>query len=108
MDFVALDTEEEYNRLRDLLSSNAAMASHLTYIGGMTTDPRNHKWYWLNTGKRIMYPLKWAPNEPTNSGDEFCLLFEKRSGNQFYNHDGACHTNYGKFICQKENLSAVF
>lgn len=108
MEFFSMDTEDEYNRLRQLLASNAAMVKKYIYVGAMTTDPRNHKWYWLNSGKRITYPMKWAANEPTNAGLEFCLYFEKVAGNQFHFHDGSCTAKIGKFICQKENLAAVF
>lgn len=52
--------------------------------------------------------MKWAKNEPTNAGEEFCLVLEKVAGAEFHFHDGSCVTNHGKFICQKEIVSTVF
>lgn len=109
MEFVSMDTEKEYNRLIELLASNAAMVGQYNYVGAMTRDPRNQKWYWLNSGRRITYPIKWAANEPTDAGEQFCLYLEKVAGNQFHFHDGSCTSlGLGKFICQKESLAAVF
>lgn len=103
MEFLSLETLEEATFFLALSDKNIAHFDDLTHIGATTTVGRNpDKWYWVNSGKRIDFNLKYAPGEPNFAGNvEFCLSVGKNPGN-FMFHDLNCYGAYEKkFVCQK-------
>lgn len=103
MEFLSLETLEEANFFLILGDKNIAHFDDLTHVGATTTVGRSSdKWYWVNSGKRVDFTLKFAPGEPNFGGNvEFCLSVGKYPGN-FMFHDLNCYGAYEKkFVCQK-------
>lgn len=66
MDYLSLDTEKEYNHVLQLLKNDAANIPQWLYIGAITEEAGSqNNWYWVSSGNRITFPLKWAANQPT-------------------------------------------
>lgn len=109
MDFVSLETETEANSFLEICKKNANSFDSFTHIGALTTVAKSHdKWYWVNSGRRITYPIKWSPGQPDNSaGGERCLSIIKQTNNSFLFNDLECsniHTHYFNFVCQQEHI----
>lgn len=105
MDYLSLDSEEEYKELLDLLKKDAENLPQWLYIGMITKEARSqNNWYSVSTGNRIAFPLKWASDQPSNHppGQEYCMTFEKQPDNNFLIHDCPCNANLGKFVCQQK------
>lgn len=103
MESLSLETKTETDNFFNLLTKNAPLLDELTHIGGVTTVLKaNDKWYWVNSGKKVNYTMKFTPGTPDGAG--YCLSAQKR-GTEFYFKDIPCHTNYEmKFICQRDEL----
>ena len=106
MDVLSLDSESEANYFLNLLNKKASWFDQYTHVGGMTLKGGSRsEWYWVNSGARINYPIKWGKGEPDNDSGEYCLSIVK-SGNNFYFNDIMCEKGSNlKFICQREVLS---
>lgn len=106
MDYLSMDSEDEYKHVLQLLKDNAASIPQWLYIGAITKEARskNH-WYWVSSGNHITFPLNWAANQPNNHppSKEYCMTFEKQGNNNFLIHDCPCNVNLCKFICQQKN-----
>lgn len=88
MDVLSLETEEEADDFLKLCHRQPELFEDLTNIGGMSLEgkSRDH-WYWVKSGNRIVYPMKFAVGEPNNcGGQEYCLtIFKYRTQGFFYN-----------------------
>lgn len=106
METLSLETLDESNAFLNLCLNNANLFESHTHIGAVTTEGKSlNKWYWVNSGKRIDYSLKFLPGQPDFwASAEFCLGLEKRT-ESFYFIDINCHGVYElKFICQKVEM----
>lgn len=103
MEALSLETKTEAENFFDLLTKNHQQLEELTHIGGVTSVLRaSDKWYWVNSGKKVNYTMKFHPGHPDGAG--YCLSAQKR-GSEFYFKDLPCHSNYElKFICQRDEL----
>lgn len=103
MESLSLETKAETDNFWNLLTKNTQHIEELTHIGGVVTTLRaTDAWYWVNSGKKANYPLKFAPGTPDGNG--YCLAILKR-GTEFFFKDITCHTHYEiKFICQRDEL----
>lgn len=104
MDVLSLETSTEAEVFLGLCQGSASLFEKFTHIGGITLAPKHlSTWYWVDSGKRIEYPLKFAANQPDNFNNiEYCLSIQKEPGDVFAFNDIECNTNYEvKFICQK-------
>lgn len=103
---MSLETLNEANSFLTLCEQNIALFEDWTHIGAYTSVGKSlDKWYWVNSGKRVDYPLKFAVNQPDFAGaSEFCLAMGKRPGAFTFN-DIYCSTYYeSKFVCQKTDF----
>lgn len=110
MEFLSLDTLEEANYFLDMCLKNPIPFEQFTHIGGVTLLGKSlDKWYWVNSGKRIDYSMKFLPGQPDFYASlEFCLALEKRP-ESFYFVDIYCQGLYeAKFICQKNEYWIKF
>lgn len=106
MEIVSLETLNEANSFFTLCDKNIGLFEEFTHVGGFTSVGKSlDKWYWVNSGRRIDFPLKFAPNQPDFAGNaEFCMSVVKRPGG-FVFSDVYCTTYYeNKFICQKTDF----
>ncbi|XP_069122648.1 perlucin-like protein [Argopecten irradians] len=55
-----------------------------------------HDWRWASSGERLGYQ-KWSPGEPTNTGNENCLLLWGHAG--FDMGDNPCGASWN-YICK--------
>ena len=66
-----------------------------SYLGSAPFD-----WYWMTTGERVNYGLRYAPGEPNNrNGIEKFLSLIKKSGGFMFNDIDYNYTKYN-FVCQ--------
>lgn len=104
MEALSLENKVEAdNFLNTILVKNTAQFEEFTHIGGVTTALKaSDKWYWVNSGKKVNYTMKFHPGHPDGAG--WCLAVQKR-GNDFYFKDIPCHSSWEiKFICQRDEL----
>jgi len=76
------------------------------YIDGYTTSgPSKTDWYWTRNGNKIMYPIPWAPYEPTYGDyNEHCLSIGKNRLDLDWGFNDIHCQNQEKnfiFICQR-------
>lgn len=62
-------------------------------VAGMSTDA----WYWVTSGEKISYNIKWKPGEPNFLNMEYCLSI---GNSEYLYNDIDCYMNSKKFICQ--------
>lgn len=102
MDIATFETSKQMIAVSEMCTKNsekittgAAHVGATTLTGGSKTD-----WYWVTTGEKISYSIKWLPFEPNNvGGAEQCLLI---GGEEFLYNDINCNgPNEYQFICEK-------
>lgn len=103
MEVLSLESSDEQTLFLNMCDKNIQLFEDLTHVGaynvvGKSTD----KWYWVNSGKRVDFPLKFTAGQPDFAGNnEYCLAMGKRP-KDFYFNDITCFGYYElKFICQK-------
>lgn len=109
MEFVSLETLREANHFSQLCEPNAQLIERWTFVGGIATVAKSKtSWYWVNSGNRIDYDLKFAPGQPDNANNnEMCLSIGFVSGNASLNlifNDLPCSTVVTRFICQTKDV----
>ena len=103
MDTVSLDTVDEQNTFLNICNKNRAILdSSMTLIGGYTRTPRStNDWYWVNSGNRVNYTLKFSQGQPDFAYDrEYCLSVWGKPSVSF-NDVGCGPPENRKFFCQK-------
>ena len=99
MDLVELPTEAEANYLLSLLTQQDLKDAF--HIGGTYVGLGLNEFYWMTTGQRINYTMKYAPGQPDNShGIEKYLSIIEQPGSYMFN-DIDNGINKWKFICQR-------
>jgi hypothetical protein len=103
MESLSLETKTEAENFFNLCTKHQQHFEEYTHIGGMVTTLRSaDSWYWVNSGKKANYEMKFQPGQPDGGG--FCLSVRKQ-GTTFFFKDIICHTHYEiKFICQRDEL----
>ena len=80
------------------------------YVGGMTEVERSlTEWYWVESGRKINFPIKFSPGEPNSSNDnvEKCLSVAIPREEYGFN-DVSCTANKfnWSFVCQSRLFNA--
>lgn len=110
MDFLTLETEAEANIFFELCRDHAGLFGDYAHIGGITTQGGSRdQWYWVNSGKKVNYSLKWADSEPDNGygGTELCLSIVRKPGDTFYFNDIRCSESITQFVCQQNTTKPI-
>ena len=105
MEFASLETKAEADHFLGLCDKNIALfTDDYTHIGAITMVGKTD-WYWVNSGKKVDYPIKWMVGQPDfYAANEFCLTVRKTPGDFSFN-DLNCYGAFeSKFICQKNEL----
>lgn len=103
MEFLSLESLQEADGLLSLCHKKNALFDQWTHIGGVTTVPKSKtEWYWVETGKKVNFTLKFGSGQPDNAGGkEWCLSLGKQPSNSFFFNDINCYGMHQfKFICQ--------
>lgn len=102
MEFLSLETLQESNNLLSLCDQNIHLFDQWTHVGGLTTVPKSKDhWYWMTSGNKVNYSLKFGIGQPDNAGgNEMCLSIGKQPGNFFFNDVNCYGMHQFKFICQ--------
>lgn len=81
---------------------NIHLFDQWTHVGGLTTVPKSKDhWYWMTSGNKVNYSLKFGSGQPDNAGgNEMCLSIGKQPGNFFFNDVNCYGMHQFKFICQ--------
>lgn len=110
MDVLSLETLDEANHFLALCKQNSGYFDQWTHIGAITLYPKStNSWYWVNSGKRVTYHLRFGPGQPDNAGGrELCLSIGKDPQNFFFNDLNCYGSHEFKFICQKHLANVVF
>lgn len=101
MEFLSLETKSEADFFFGLCEKNIAhFTDEYTHVGAMTMTGKTD-WYWVNSGKRVDYQMKWFAGQPDfYASNEFCLAIKKWGDFSF--NDLNCFGAYeSKFVCQK-------
>jgi hypothetical protein len=104
MNLATLDSQAESDYLLSLYAQKSALFDLYTHIGGVAAiGDSPTEWFWVGTGEKVNFPLKFGTNLPDNyGGNEFCLLLAVTSGSAYLN-DGKCYETIPyKFICQSK------
>lgn len=110
MDFLTLETEAEANIFLELCRDHAGLFEDYAHIGGITTKGGStNDWFWVNSGKKVSYQLKWAESEPDNGygGTELCLSIVRKPGDTFYFNDIRCNESVTQFVCQQNSTRPI-
>ena len=99
LDIATFETLDELNAVREMCKTNLSKMKGYIYIGGMATNARSTEdWYWVTTGEKINFTMKWIEGEPNFSGPEFCLSMGR---SEYLFNDIHCESYSNKFICDK-------
>jgi hypothetical protein len=108
MDVLSLDTQDEAFYFMNLCEKNKNILDSQNLIGGVTTQGKSRdKWYWVNSGDRVNYPLKFWSTEPDfANNNEWCLAVSTNYKGGWAFNDISCNDYRHKFFCQKlEDIS---
>ncbi|CAO1327705.1 unnamed protein product [Diamesa tonsa] len=100
MDLVELPTEAEANYFLSLCTQQE-LKGDFFHIGGTYVGLGLNEFYWMTTGQRINYAMKYAPGQPDNlNGLERYLSVVDQPGSFKFNDMDNGVTKW-KFICQR-------
>lgn len=102
MEFLSLETRQEANHLLSLCDQFIHLMEEWTHIGGITKVAKSlDQWYWIVSGNKVNYRLKFGAGQPDNvGGKELCLSIGNQAGNFFFNDLNCYDQHQFKFICQ--------
>lgn len=103
MEFVSLETLNESEKFLQSCTEKYQEFDDHVHVGAISHDGNSKNgFYWMNSGKRINYPLEFGRGEPNNyGGKEFCLSIQKQDTDVFLYNDINCSDSFNQFICQK-------
>ena len=106
MDILGLETEDEANLFHESMALKVDLLDVSVQVGGITANGGNvTDWFWVSSGTKISYPLKWNEGEPNNyENDEYCLSLAKDCENNFRYNDIDCWASPMQFVCQRESI----
>ncbi|CAO1327728.1 unnamed protein product [Diamesa tonsa] len=100
MDLVELPTEAEANYFLTLCAQQD-LKEDFFHIGGTYVGVGLNEFYWMTTGQRINYTMKFIPGQPDNhKGVESYLAVNNKPGS-FMLNDIDNGSTKGTFICQR-------
>lgn len=109
LQFVSLDTEHEMDQFLEFCFEDSVLFDIHTLVGGISyTGNSKTDFYWMNSGNKIDYELKFGPGEPNNwNNQEYCLSAVKWTiGDliEFKFNDYPCSKAESpeEFICQQK------
>jgi hypothetical protein len=107
MEIISFESSEEANNFLDIVEKYNLHETppYWIYIGGMTNVLKSKSdWYWMNSGNKVNYELKWGPGEPNNNnGREYCLdigRYNVDDKNLPFFNDAGCYSKSYMFVCQ--------
>ena len=100
MDLVELPTEAEANYFLSLCTQQDLKGEYF-HIGGSYVGLGLNEFYWMTTGQRINYTMKYGPGQPNNvNGIERYLSVYEQPGSYSFNDMDNGETKWN-FICQR-------
>lgn len=108
MEILSVETKPEADYLMGVLKNSTHLLDGETifHIGGISFTPKSKKdWYWVNSGKKVGFPMYFAEGQPDyTNGIESCLSFIKFHVDYGFN-DIPCFGQWDrKFICQRDEV----
>lgn len=104
MDLVELPTAAESDLFLTLCTEQQIPLKELDFhVGGSYHGVGLNEFYWMTTGKRVNYTLKWGSGEPNSPNKETCLAITKNKGIFLFN-DIDCILSPCNFICQRNTI----
>ena len=106
MDLVELPTKAEHDHFLAMCQEQAHQFVGTSYsVGASYVGAGLNDFYWMTTGERVDYSLKWAPTEPNNiNGNDKYLNVRKYPGKFLFNDVNLSYIH--NYICQ--NLSITY
>jgi len=108
MEILSFQSSDEADHVMKLLKSKLLPQEVVGYfIGAVTIKPGTRtSWYWVQSGKRVDFAMKFMAGDPNNGGDdEKCLSLVHVNGNCSFN-DSSCTLGGAYFLCQLEPKKA--
>lgn len=107
MEILSIETKAEADNIINVLKNSTLLDGEIIFhVGGISLTPRSTSdWYWVNSGKKLDFTLKFVPGQPDFAhGIENCLSINKY-GNEFGFNDIPCFGHWDrKFICQRDDF----
>jgi hypothetical protein len=85
-----------------MFTAKVALFDDYTHLGAFTyTRLSKTEWFWVETGKKVNFPIDWYGTEPNDINEERCLAVHHLT-KQFF--DIRCYQDYfRRFLCQSVN-----
>jgi len=101
MEILSFESLRESDHFMELCPASHTQFSYMNHIGAITIKPGTKtSWYWVQSGKRIDFTLKFLIGNPDNTNErEHCLGIINNRGECSYN-DVDCNWSECKFLCQ--------
>jgi hypothetical protein len=119
MEFVSLEDQKEHDYFLQLCFKNKNLFSnYFTLLGGITRSAkRKDNYYWMNSGKKADYNLKFGGDLPDNSlhgngrpvhwaDGEYCLGLEFQFGTSASFNDLPCWW-VSDFVCEMTCIQSI-
>lgn len=106
MEFAMIESADEFQCIQKAISQVAGQFEETILIDGITPTPKSPTdWFFTCTGKKINFPIPWAPNEPNDfEGNEKCLSIKNRHSVWEIN-DIPCNETFS-FACQLKSFES--
>lgn len=106
MELLSLESESEESYFLNLCHQNSAKFDTFSHIGAVTNKAHSRNdWWWVNSGKKLVFNPAFPPGEPNNNGGhERCLSLYKQPHGFMYN-DMVCYRDWiMTFVCQEHEV----
>ena len=101
MNLVELHSEQEVNQFLTMCSDNSL--DYFLHVGGSAEGMTDRlDFYWMTTGERISYSLKYHPAGKNNAGGKERCLSVAKQPNKYTFNDVDCWQHFiWSFVCQQ-------
>jgi hypothetical protein len=106
MELATLETETEYNFVKQQLAVLSSPPAEWLHIGGMTKVGKSRtEWFWIHNENKIAYTMKWQSAEPSfHRNQQWCLAigtsFKNNESGTFADIDCWQYHEAESFLCQ--------
>lgn len=113
MELASFDSNDEADWFADIfVNSGKIVEVDWCFIAGIRMFPDATKskenWFWINSGKKINYPISWHVGQPdNNNGYQWCLGVTKNGNRTNFYADIECYHREESFICQKSSAVQI-
>lgn len=103
---ISLDSQAEADFFLPLFVQNSALFDSNLHIGAVSKIARDPlDWYWIDSGDKVNFAIKWRAGEPSYGGNnEMCLTLTKLFGTYDFNDIQCYEVWLSNMMCQTVTL----